>query len=271
MPLNIRHNKPTWTVASDWPDATNTGTTGSLTAVPGSVSSGTGWAWDSGDGVVEITGNGATFEGYDVAGPIIVTGTGVTVNNCEVDIDNLVNVWVFGSGATISNCTLSCINGIGQTCIILEPGSDGTTIEYCDFSGFDNGIGVSSENSVIQHNYFHDPVPWNEIDDPHIDGIQMFDNEADGTTIYHNSMLMGTEAANACIIMGPAANVTIDNNKMREGNFVVYLYYADTNELTNNRIANTVFAGNYWTNNDDGPGTPVITGNVDDDTGDPIP
>ena len=65
-----------------YPDATNSGVPAgtALKAVPGQVSSGPGWHYDS-RGWVEVTGNGANLTGLSIPYNVDVTASNVTLNH----------------------------------------------------------------------------------------------------------------------------------------------------------------------------------------------
>src|SRR5207245_1067858 len=70
--------------ACGFPDASSSGVPAGLKLldVPTDVSHGPGWAWAAGE--VNITGRGAVFSGYRVAGTVNVAADDVTVQNCVV-------------------------------------------------------------------------------------------------------------------------------------------------------------------------------------------
>lgn len=260
--------------ASDFPDASSTGPTIALTRVPADATSGDGWTWMAGDDYVRINTADASVSGLDVSGPIIITagGTNATVSDCKVSSNGsrFYGIQIQGTGATIEDCEITTDGGSGMdlTAIAVEAGP--AIIRRCDISGAENGIAVSAP-STITDNYIHDMVEYNAIDDPHTDGIQFIGSDnAIGTVIEHNAILMHEGAANgdtSAIIMnasGHSSDVTINNNLLRGGGYTVYFWYENDNVLTNNRIAGGDF--DYYVQ-EGGTGTPTISGNVDADSG----
>ncbi|MDQ2838623.1 MAG: right-handed parallel beta-helix repeat-containing protein, partial [Actinomycetota bacterium] len=74
--------------ACGYPDASNTGVPNStvLRQVPGQVSSGPGWHWDS-RGFVKITGDNTVFSGFSVDATVDVgSATNVVISNNKITI-----------------------------------------------------------------------------------------------------------------------------------------------------------------------------------------
>jgi hypothetical protein len=142
-----------WPHGPVFPSSATTGATlpGGLTTVgTGYLTSGTGWAWNAGEGLVNITGANAVFSGYRVLGGIFVDANGVTVENSST----AAGLQVSGAGTTVSNCDVTDT----EFGFNLNPGSTGTTIENCTIHGLDGatnrmGYGVyaapSSDPSLL--------------------------------------------------------------------------------------------------------------------------
>jgi hypothetical protein len=261
---------------SGWPDETTTGTSGALTAVPGSATSGTGWTWDAGDNAVEITGEGATVSNLDISGLIIVTADNVTISNCRATSDELAVVWLVSvDGVVIEDCEFfgtGDINSVGQNVIWIDGGS-GCEVRRCDLSLGENGIMVSGTNAVIEDNYIHDLIPENlEGAEPHTDGIQLFINIAGGASISGNNVIVPTTWATSALIIGENVNITVDGNRFRGGYHVFRPWMDDSNVYTNNRIGDLSGAGGAaLVSSSGGTGTPTWSGNVNDDTDETLP
>lgn len=272
MALNLSFNKLTWEAAEpDFPDETNTGhltATGSLIAVPGTATSGTGWAWN-GDGVV-ISGAATTFSGYNVSGFVsfAATADGSTVSDCliTVDGDDTYGVYFDGSdGCTLEDCTLVGPNdgtsgGLNMVWIDTAPNS---IVQRCDISGGQRGFFLGGVSGLIEDNYYHD----GQINDDGR-GIQMFgSNACDDTWIIHNNIVMDTDSYSACLI-GLSINLKIDGNRFINSDYALSIANDSSNEYTNNRIGgwdvsatdiNASGTGNAtWTNNvNDADDTPI--------------
>jgi hypothetical protein len=132
----------TWTgvAVSAFPDATNTGVPNgtSLTAVPGSATSGTNWTWN-GSSVVP-TANGVTITGLDINGGFDASSkSGITLKNSKVrgtGIPDFV-VQLSGAGSVVQDCEIG-------------GGANGTT--YLGTTTSDSPIGVYSGGNVARNN-----------------------------------------------------------------------------------------------------------------------
>lgn len=277
MVLNICHGIKT--AGTTWPNASNTGTTGVLTAVPGSATSGTGWSWHgSPDFYMDVTSAGVTVSNLDVDGPIIVTAANVTISNCRVECDNIVGIQnaTGAANVTVSDCTVVGPGGAtgGGMSGVRNDGGVSFQVLRCNISGVENGVFHGGTSGLIQDNYIHDLV--SELDDvsAHTDGIQLVGaNESDGTTVRHNAVYSVHTNATSAFIMGVSANVTVTNNKFRGGYGVMRIYRDTTCSYTNNRIGDQSEVGGSALATDDtgGTGDPTWTGNVNDDTEASIP
>lgn len=272
--LNIRQNKFTW--ASQWPDENSTGSSGSLTAVPGTATSGTGWSWDGDNNVVVTTSSSVTIENLDItSGGIVVLHSNVTLRNCEITLHSTSISGVFieqdVSNTTVEDCTIigpGGTGGIGKTGTNCGYGTNaGATIQRCNISGVENGISVSGENHEILDNYIHDLIPYDIGGDPHIDGIQCFTDDTDNCLIQGNNIISHDEA-NSALTSGDG-NMVINNNRFIGGGYTIYLRLDGTNTFTNNRIDGGAI--NYYTDSGGGTGTITWSGNVDDSSGATIP
>lgn len=260
----------------DWPDETTTGTTGSLIAIPGTETSGTGWSWDGVDLFLNVNGDGATLTGYDVAGPVVIQGDNVTFTNCRVTSTEAMGIQVLNaSGVTIEDCEIvgsGDVESLGQNGIWIDT-SPNTTVRRCNIHGSENGIMLAGLSALIEDNYIHDLISEDlEGADPHTDGIQIFGgNIADGSIIQGNNVIVPTTWATSAIIIGSIANLQVDNNRFRGGFAVFRAYLDDTCSYTNNRIGDlSPEPGALLVTDNGGTGNPTWTGNVNDDTDEPI-
>lgn len=281
MTLVISHIKQQWSApAGDWPDETNTGFTsseGSLIAVPGTATSGVGWAWDGES--VRVTSAGATFSGYNVSGYIVVTANNVTVTNCKVTIDDEPFFAFYAdsvSGVTLSDCTFiapSDVGGAGISVIRFDACNNCDVLRN-NTSGGENGIFIGATNMLIQDNYVHD-LSSESLSEAHTDGIQLFGgNECAGTQVIHNNVLSLPGDATSAIITGSNENLFYNNNRFYGGYSVMRVCNDSTNTYTNNRMGGYKgenVGGSDWfptTADTDGPngGNATWSGNIDDDT-----
>src|SRR5450631_21403 len=150
-----------------FPDATNAGVPAGVTlrSVPAEAASGPGWTSDA-QGDVEVSGNGAVFEGYSVHGYIDVTGSDVTIkdnaiSNSGNDINgDGVNLTGNPSNVTIEDNTISSPSG--------THGENGVFAGIKDITGEARGTRVLGNNiadastgvqlyiGLIENNYIHD-------------------------------------------------------------------------------------------------------------------
>src|SRR5580704_11359102 len=127
-----------------FPDATTTGVQPSATlqAVPGKVTSGTGWSWDASSKSVEVTTAGANITGLNISGALDITANNVTVNGVHVT-GNGGNFGVslrHTTGATIENSTIAGSNAttgrISAGISDVYGDSTGMVIKNNDISNF---------------------------------------------------------------------------------------------------------------------------------------
>lgn len=250
---------------SGFVDASTTGPRTSLIRVPQDATSGTGWVWNGVDLHV-LPDAGATVSGLDVSGPIM-GGTGrdnVIVRDCKVNANQFRGITSGSSGWLVEYCEV--VNpGLTSGDGIFAEGPN-WTVRYNDVSGLENGI-ICGGQTTVEYNYVHDMIPYDPVDDPHVDGIQLFGAFAcNGSIIRYNNIICPGDATSA-FIMGASTNVTIQGNRFIGGGWTAYLYYDDTNSFINNRLDGGGLG--YLTENG-GTGTPTISGNVDDSSGLPI-
>jgi len=258
---------------SEWPDETNTGPSGALLAVPGDVSSGTGWSHEG--TYVQVNGNGALLENLDIDVSVVVQADNVTIRNCRITIGaaDLAGVYCTDGASNVTCEDLEVVgpggtDGIGKTGITLSADGlgSGFLVQRCDISGVENGISISAGGAEIYDNYIHDLIPYDIGGDPHIDGIQMFTDATNPCTIQGNNIIANLDG-NSCIT-GADENTIINSNRLIGGGYTVYFRYDTTCQLTNNRFGAHTF--DHWVDAGGGTGTPTVTGNVDDDTDEPI-
>src|SRR5262249_47511658 len=143
-----------------YPDASNTGPRAgvALRAVPGQVSQGTGWHWDT-RGWLEVDGNGAVLDGLTIPNNLNISASNVTVRNVRV-IES-------GEGFGISlrhaqNVTIEdseIFSPAGSTRLMvgikdIYGDSYGTQILRTDIHNTSTGIQI--DQGLIQDSYIHD-------------------------------------------------------------------------------------------------------------------
>lgn len=249
-------------LATGWPDASNTG-------VPA------GTSLTSTSGLIDSVSNGEIIDALDVnPGTIRIRHDNVTVKRCRINA----NATFFGSiafdgahtGIVVEDCEIDGNDILASGC-----GGEGITYRRCNIHNTENGF-VTSGNFTARDNYVHDMMPYNPIDDPHIDGISL--NEGASTiTIEHNNMIMpGQVSAGMTFwdVAGTAhSNITVNNNRLlldASGAYTVRLpgmnCSANNVTFTSNRLEAGGFG--YFT----GSLSNITTwsGNVDDSSGTPV-
>lgn len=253
-----------------------------LRAVPGQVSSGAGWHWDS-RGWVSIDGDGAVFDRYLLHGGLDVVANNVTIRNVRM----VQGGEGFGislrhtSGVTIVNSEITAPDASANRLMVaikdIYGDSTGLQVLANDISRTSTGIQV--ESGLIQDNYIHD---LGITGGDHVNGT----TSNGGTrqlTLRHNTVLNPHDQTDAISLFqdfGPQANRTIDNNLLAGGGYTIYAganpgkeATATNIHVTNNRISRMYYpqGGSY------GPvtaytstGGNTFTGNIWDDTGSAI-
>lgn len=274
--------------ACGYPDETNTGVPAgtALKAVPGDVTSGQGWHWDS-RGWVQIDGDGAVFSGYSMtSGNIDVTASNVTISNNRLMLKG--DGWGIGlrgaKNATIRNNTISspAASGkdrLGEGIRDINGNADGVQIIGNDISHIDSGINHFDAGGLIQDNYIHDMIAYG---DDHVNGIQLGSGTGPLMTIRHNTIFNPVQQTD-CIMLatddGPQTNRLIDNNLLAGGGYTVYGAGGPQDVPTNIRFTNNRFSKKFYPNGgffgpvayfvSNGAGN-VWLGNIWDDTLAPV-
>lgn len=268
-----------------YPDASNTGVPAgtALKTVPGQVSKGTGWHWDS-RGWVEIDGNGAVFSGYSVNATIDVTASNVTIRNNQITVQG--DTWGIGLRHTknviVDHNTISSPVATGNDRLMeglkdVYGDSSNTVVSANNIFHADTGIQI--DQGVIQDNYIHD---FGFKAGDHLNGTT---SNSGGTplTIRHNTILNSysqTDAISLFQDFGGQSQRVIDDNLIAGGG---YALYGGANPggsatsnivVTNNRFSNLYYAnaGSYGpvaAFDANGKGN-MFSGNVWDATGAPL-
>jgi hypothetical protein len=237
--------------ACGYPDATNTGVKAGtkLTAVPGQVTSGTGWSYDTSDATLNVTGNGTTLTGLSVTGSVNITASNVTLNDDQV----VSNDGTFGvalrhtAGVTIEN---SAIGGANTTTgrvnyAIDDIYGDSTALVIQNDNITDWRVGINAEAGLITANYIHSP--GFQAGD-HTDGI--YDSEGTTQLTISNNTILNSLNQTCDIMLQSAAGVPVSNLAIT-GNFLAgggYSIYAGgaQNDSTNIVITGNRFGQQYY-------------------------
>lgn len=266
-----------------YPSLNNTGIPAgsALSIVPGDVTKGTGWHWDS-RGFLSVDTNGAVLKGLDVSGTIEVTASNVTIENVRVLQDG--DTWGIGlyhsNNVTISHCEVYSAYGSGAN--RLEVGikdiygdAVGTTIQATNIWHASTGIQISA--GLIKDNYIHD---MGYVDGDHIDGFASDAGRGEGLTIDHNTILDQMDQTTAIGLFedfGPQLNAVVENNLIAGGSYSLYGGANTNGQPTSNiRVIGNRFARLYFPTGgvfgpvasfDPGGTGNVWQGNIWDDTG----
>jgi Right handed beta helix region len=269
-----------------YPDRASTGVPRGTTlrSVPGQVSSGRGWHFDSQSRAVDVTGKGAVLSGLYIRHALDIEASDVTVKNVYVVTGGYFGVSMrHTTGVTIENCTIRGRNtGRGRVSYAITDlfaNSTGMTIRNNNISRAKTAVQLTT--GLVAGNYIHD---FGYVRGDHTNGI--FD---DGTTqhltIRRNTILNNlsqTDAISldASVTGRKVAHKTVENNLLGGGSYAIYggdARHAATSHVV---IANNRFSQAYYSKG--GRYGPVAyyasrgrgntwTGNTWDATGQPVP
>ena len=237
-----------------FPDATNTGVPAgmALKAVPGQVSSGPGWRFNT-NGWVQVSGNGAVLSGLYIPYNVNIAASNVTIKD--------VRVAVGGNKLGISlrhtkNVTIEDTDIYGPS-----PGPSRLATGIKDVFGNSTGLkilrvdiwhfktGVQLESGLIANSYIHNPG-FRSGD--HINGITSNGGKTAQLTIQHNTILVGhnqTDAIGLFEGFGIQANRLVENNLLAGGGYTIYAGQMSGRAKTYNiRIINNKISRVYYPN-----------------------
>lgn len=225
--ISIRVGAP----PSTWPNASNTGPSGTLTT--------------NGTASITVT-NGQVIQDQNFTGVTITVPAGVTgwvIKNCRIVIAGFYGVDNAGVG-TIQDCEFVGLNT--QAAAITDGGgsgvTDGNKILRCNIHGTQDGI-KAGQWSLIQDCYIHD-LGLN-LPDSHNDGIQFQDYNH--ITVRHCWI---DTPDTSCIIMGGGESrprcdtILIDNCHFQGGAYC--LYGPSGGSVTNPPSLNVTVQNCHW-------------------------
>jgi hypothetical protein len=268
-----------------YPDATNTGPPPGmkLLTVPGQVSHGPGWHYDS-SGLVVVDRNGTVLQGLSIPYNVDVTASNVTIRDVRISAGGA----DFGvslrhtSGVMIEHSTISGQNSTsGRVNYAIDDvygDSTGMVIKNDNISAFRTAIQIST--GLVTGNYIHDP---GYIDGDHTNGIYV-GGTTQPLTISHNTIfnnLGQTDTINldATSSGQQVANTIIENNLLAGGGYSIYggnaLNASTSNIVIKNNRFSAIFysqSGQYGYLDEFDPAAPgnVWSGNIWDATGGPV-
>ena len=206
-----------------FPASTSTGVPAGtpMKSIPGQVSSGPGWAWNTSGGYLEVSGNGADLTGLKVNGNIDVSADNVTINHVKINAggDGSMGISLrHTSGATIEN---SNINGLNTGACRLMVGikdiygdATGTVVENNNISKTATDVQIYA--GTIENNYMHQ---HGMVTGDHVNGVTT-NGDDQPLLIQHNTILnnyIQTDAIGLFQDFSNVSNVTINNNFLAGG------------------------------------------------------
>jgi hypothetical protein len=235
-----------------FPDATNTGPakTVTLKTVPGQVSSGPGWSYNSSSQQVNVTGAGAVLSGLSIPFTVNISAANVTLTNDQITTDASFGVSLrHAPGTTITNSVIrgtdSTTGEVGSAIIDVYADSTGLAIKNNNISWFKTAVQVTT--GTIAGNYIHDP---GYVAGDHTNGI--FDVGTTqplaitGNTILDNLPQTDAISLNATLDSQPIANKTITGNLLGGGSYAIYGGSARNATVSNITITGNTFSQAYY-------------------------
>lgn len=195
-----------------WPNASNTGATGTLTVRNSGMT---------------ISTPGAVVENLDIRGCVSITARDVVFRNNKVTCSGTAITAKTLGGVLIEKVDVSC-NGTGGKGVLGE----GFTLRQSDVSRCEDAVYID-RNANVYNNYLHD-LSW--YTGAHTDVVQVVD-DGDNVIIQGNFMSNMTPGATSAYMGdGPGMNnIIIDHNYMEGGGWLVYCSASGSgNAVTNN-------------------------------------
>lgn len=225
-----------WDIAAPasagFPDASNTGPSGTLTP----------------SGSVVTTSDGQIVEDLDVTGTIEVRHDNVVVRNCRVSFASQYGVYVPYElrdsvvGLQVDDTAIVGVGGARDACI---PSYGQWTVSRCDLSGSFDGMKMGA-GLTVQDSYIHG---LHYVPGSHNDGIQIGDGA--GIAILRNTIINPYNQTSAILVkadFGAIDDVLIQGNLLAGGGYTVYggVGYGDLPDATNVRILDNAFSASVW-------------------------
>jgi hypothetical protein len=234
-----------------YPDVTNAGVPAGTTlkTVPGQVSSGPGWHYDT-RGWVEVTGNGASLTNLSIPYNVDIQANNVTLNDDKITTSGTFGVSLRNTaGATIENTTIAGTNtGAGRVDAAVSDvygDSTATVVKNDNISDF--RIAVQLPAGQIHGNYIHNA---GYIAGDHTDGI-MAGGSTTPATIDDNTVLISLGQTDAITIDASAsgqdvANQTIEGNFLAGGAYALYAGAGNHDRTSKILVENNRFGQQYY-------------------------
>lgn len=232
------------------PNATNTG-------VPSGVSL-------TSSGSITVTTNGAVIDARHITGSITVKANNVTIKRSKISSSSYYPIRLYSgySGLLVEDVEIA---GNGCSAGIVF---GGYTARRVHVYGCADGL-KAGNNTTIENSYIHDLY---KTSTSHNDGIQ---SPGGSNIVIRNNNIAHRKQQTSAILLqtdnAPIDNVLIEGNWLDGGNFVVYSRnHKGGGDPTNVRIINNRFGRNYVYGLFSIDGMVKKSGNVWDDTGEPI-
>ena len=259
-------------ITPGFPTSTNTGVPAGtpMKTVPGQVSSGPGWAWNTAGGYLEVSGNGADLSGLKVNGNIDVSANNVTINHVKINAggDGSMGISLrHTTGITIENSNINGLNtGANRLMVGIKDiygDATATTVENNNITKTSTDVQIYA--GTIENNYM---AQHGMTTGDHINGVTT-NGDDQPLLIQHNTILnnyIQTDAIGLFQDFSDVSNVTINNNFLAGGGYTIYGgtgSHGPTSHIvvTSNTISTMYYPhGGYY-----GPATafnPAGTGNV---------
>jgi hypothetical protein len=252
-PAPISHGYTAAAHPAGFPDAATTGVPAGMTLknVPGQVSSGRGWHYDS-RGWVEVDGNGAVLSGLYIHCNLNIAASYVTIKDVRVVTSGPSSFGISlrrTTGVTIENSTISGVNATnGRVANAIDDiygNSRGMVIKDNNIADWRTAVQVSS--GLVTGNYIHDPG-YRAGD--HVNGI--YDTgSAQPLTISGNTIFNSMSQTDA-ITLEPSrpgravANKTIEYNLLAGGGYAIYGGGTKNNSTSHIVIKDNSFSRLYY-------------------------
>jgi hypothetical protein len=203
-------------------DESNTGPTGTLTPVSGTVT---------------ITTPGTVWEGKDLTGSIEIQADNVTLRNFRVTVHDGYFGILIRSGT----------NTLIENCEIASPGlytgitGEDMTVRRCNVHGFENSLAVGS-NVIVEECYLHD---HNYAPGAHVDGIEWWSGGS-YSTVRRNRIMLDYHRDTGCVNLTPYNGGVANDNVVQDN-----LFYGGTYSLYirgdgGGAVSGVTVTGNEW-------------------------
>jgi hypothetical protein len=217
-------------------------------------------------GSITVKQDGQIVEGLDIAGTITVLANDVTIRKVHIKTGDYYPIRYFdndNTGLVVEDSEIEGTSGNVTSSIAFAH----YTARRLDIHGGADGL-KADEDVLIEGCYIHDLSNGNG---EHNDGVQSTGGK--GVTIRGNFI---SGASNACVQTGDehaaTEDLTVECNWLSGGGYTLNIRGRGDTRPRGTRIVDNRFARDYgygpWTIDDP---SPVVTGNVYDDTGAPIP